>query len=250
MNLICHLFLSHLPSVMTETRFIDGKEQVCLVLPVKENQIKKGRDGSWLMMFRLKECPPNEKMITHDVQLMYLTAEEVQRSYELGYHYRTEKMGRVRVHDRTPEKKIDRTNRASDIVCDGRIILTDIPKRLIVRNELNDKRYLPGLTFRSNTDNGCIFTGTLCVDDIPYHHIKTDQCTGKKYVDARFKKLERLDTYMNTHQLIVTTGDGTELEIGRFKEWRKDGYAAAENEQHTTTISPRPQPDSINGIKF
>ena len=68
------------------------------------------------MMTRLAELPPNARMQTHDLQLTYLTEEELQKSYKYGYHRRTAHLGRVYVHDLTPEKKVDRSNKASDIV--------------------------------------------------------------------------------------------------------------------------------------
>lgn len=256
MNFLAYLFLSHLPYVETETRFIDGQEQVCLILPTESNQIKRGKQGNWMMMLRLAERPPNVKQITHDIQLPYLTEKALEKSRREGYHDRTAHMGRVYVHDRTPERKIDRTNRSSDICCDGIVILSDIPKNLIFRNAENAKRFLGNLTFKSNVDNGLIYTGSVCVDDIPPHHIKTDPNTGKKYVNTRFKKIEKLDTYMNTHKLVIITDEGSELEIGRFKEWQKTGgrtitpMPVRPEDIHDTGVNQRQAPESIDGLKF
>lgn len=256
MTYLAYLFLSHLPCVESETRFIDGREQVCLILPTESNQIKKGKQGNWMMILRLAERFPNAKQITHDVQLQYLLQSEVDKSYRLGYHDRTAHMGRVYVHDRTPERKIDRTNRSSDVCCDGIIILSDIPKDIIFRNAENDKRYLGKLTFKSTSDDSLIYTGSICVDDIPSQHIKTGPNTGKKYVNTRFKKLEKLDTYMNTHKLVIITDEGSEIEIGRFKEWqRTEGRTMAPppvqpEDIHNTGVNQRQTPESIDGLKF
>lgn len=250
MNFIVHFFWNHFITVMEEKRFVNGKEEVCLIIPTETNQIKKGRNGNWLSIFRLAECPPNEKMITHDMQLMYLNEKEVQKSYDMDYHRRTAHIGRVRVHDRTPEKRIDRTNTAQDIECHGVVVLSDIPKSLIFRNGENDKRYIQNLVFRNSSDDTFIYTGSICVDDIPRDDIKTENYTGKKYVDATFRRLKTLDTYMNTHQLVIVRDDGSAIEIGRFKEFRKEGAAnVPPKEEHTTTVSMRP-PTEINGIRF
>lgn len=250
MDFFCQMFWNHLPSVMTEKRIVDGIEQDCLVIPTRVNQIKKGRTGNWMSSFRIVECPPNEKLITHEIQLGYLDWDEVNKAREHGYYNRTQHMGRVRIHDRTPSRKIDRINHAQDIVCNGTIILSDIPKSRIFRNAENDMRYVEDLKFRSLTDDTFLYIGSICVDDIPLDDIQTEPYTGKKFVNAVFRRLERLDTYMNTHQLIIDRDDGSEIEIGRFKEFRKEGEpAVTPQEEHTTTVNPRP-PESINGIKF
>lgn len=57
--------MSHLPNVLSETRIIDGKEQTCLILPVDDNQIIKGKWGNWVMRLHLYEVPPNVDRISH-----------------------------------------------------------------------------------------------------------------------------------------------------------------------------------------
>lgn len=251
-----YLFLSHLPYVEEEVRHINGREEVCLIIPTKTNQLKRGRQGNWIMLCRLAELAPNAKMQTHDVQLSYLNEADLQKSLTFGYHKRTAHMGRVYEHDRTPEKKIDRTNRTTDINVYGSIILSDIPKNVIFANAENQKRYVTNLVMRNVSDYSVIYTGTICVDDIPKQDILTDSNTGKKYINVRFIKLHELDTYMNTHQLIIAKADGSEIEIGRFKEWRNEnGWR-----QPRTYTPPAPDtfrpgnqkqsPDEINGIKF
>lgn len=256
MNYICHLFWNHLPQVFTEVRVIDGKEQVCLIIPTEANQMKKGKQGNWLSVFRLSEEPPNEKMITHTVQLGYLNQETVAKARMQGSYNRTQFLGRVRTYDCTPSKKIDRTNHSSDIILDGVIVLSDIPKNLIFRNAENDKRYIQGLTVKATPDNGVIFTGAMCIDDIPYRDIKTDRSSGKKYIEARFVKMKYLDTYMNTHQLIIKKDDDSEIEIGRFKEWVSETGRQSAPAQSVQPTDWRPgdnaqrPPQSIDGIRF
>lgn len=255
MNYLCYMFLSDLPMVLEEYRFIDGKEQPCLIIPTATNQIKKGNRGDWLMIFRLAECPPNVKQRTHEIQLTFISPDDLQKSMASGRHKRTMRMGYVYEHDRTPSKKLDRTNRSEDMECVGNIILSDIPKNLLHKSENTGKRYLSGLRFYRDGDNNVIYTGFICVDDIPRDYIRTDGETGKRYVSARFRKLERLDTYMNTHHLVIDGAEGSEIEIGRFKEWVRDGADAAHERpaprepEHNTTITPRP-PMSVDGIKF
>ena len=241
--------------VLERTEIIDGKEEACLLIPTKTNQIKKGKQGNWYFICRLAGLPPNERMQTHEIQLTYVSPEDLQRSYDFGYHKRTAHMGRVYEHDRTPEKKIDRTNYARDIDLRGDICLSDIPRELIFSNAENAKKYISNLTFKGLQDDGFIYAGSLCVDDIPKDDIWQDQNTGKKYVSVRLVKLKSLDTYMNTHQLIIARQDGTEIEIGRFKEFQKEGYTPSQTlhrteDIHNTGVNQRDLPSEINGIKF
>ena len=240
-----------------ESRIVNGREEQCLIIPTKTNQIKRGKQGNWMMMCRLAELAPNAKMQTHDIQLSYLTEEDLQKSYDFGYHKRTAHMGRVYEHDRTPSKKIDRTNHAEDIKLDGKITLSDIPKELIFSNAENAKRYITNLTIKAFPDDGLIYTGSVCLDDIPREDIQTDLSTGKKFVTTRFSKLPKLDTYMNTHQLFIKREDGTEIEIGRFKEWISEKGRTTRtsvqpnfDEIHNTSVNQRQTPDEIGGIKF
>lgn len=254
MNYLCYLFLSSMIHVEEESRFIDGREQPCLIIPTETNQIKRGKHGTWLMILRLAECPPNRKQITHEIQQMCISADMLNNRdrYRRELH-KMMHLGRVYEHDRTPSKKIDRTNLHTDIECVGDVILSDIPKHLLRKEKETGKRYLSGLRFCKYGDNDVVYTGFICVDDIPKQYILTDTDTGKRYVRARFRKLERLDTYMNTHHLVIDGPEGSEIEIGRFKEWAREGAAshrpALPEPEHNTTITPRP-PMSVDGIKF
>ena len=254
MNYIAYFFWNHLISVKEERRVIDGKEEICLVIPTVTNQLKRGKKGNWYSICRLAESEPNANNQTHDMQLTYLSETEVQKSYDFGYHKRTAHLGRVYEHDRTPSKKLDRTNYAQDLRLDGVINLSDIPKSDIFRNAENNKRYISNLMFRTTPDNGVVFMGSICIDDIPRDDIQQSPDTGKKFVLVRLVKLKLLDTYMNTHQLIIARPDGSEIEIGRFKEFHAQNFTPQQTRSpediHCTSVNQRPRPDSINGIKF
>lgn len=261
MDYISLLFLNHLPDVREELRIVDGKEMPCLILPTEPNQIKKGKGGNWLMYLRMSECDPNARQQTHWLQLGYLDYDNYNKSVAAGYYKRTQHLGRVYEHDHTPEKKVDRRNNATDMCCRGVITLSDIPKELIVVSGLNRKRYVTDLCFKSHTVQHTVYTGCICIDDIPRDEIQTDANTGKRYINAAFIRMPKLDTYMNTHHLVIMTKDGSEIEIGRFREWVADGKAnpGTQNNtpvqngngtEHTTTVNPRDTSFSIDGIEF
>ena len=248
------LFLSHLAHVTEEVRFVDGIEQPCLVIPTVTNQIDKGRTGNWMLHFIFKEQPPNPKGYTHIMQLIYKTPKHTAEAKRKGIWKPTMRMGRLYEHLKTKELTIDRTNHATDIRLDGILVLSDIPKRRLRLNKNTGKRLLENLTIKSFNDDRIIYTGAVCVDDIPKDRIKTNPDNGKKYVHVRFKKMERFDAHENTHRLILVSDNGSELEIGLFKEWVKDGRQSTppnpENEIHDTGVNQRQTPESIDGHRF
>lgn len=255
MDYRAYFFWNHLISVTEERRIIDGKEEVCLVIPTKTNQMRKGKQGNWFSVVKLAESFPNPEMRTHDIMLTYVYPEDLQKSYDFGYHKRTMRLGRVYPHGSDPDKKVNRENRIPDICIDGIMILSDIPKELIVRNGANQKRYIQGLTLRGTPDTGIIYCGSICVDDIPRDDIQTNPDNGKKYINTRLRKLPRLDVYMNTHELIITRPDGTAVQIGLFREFHsQNGIQTpppqAYNQNYQQPSNQRQTPDTINGIRF
>lgn len=250
MKLISFLNLSHLPYVETETRLIDGREQLCLILPTGSNQIKRARNGNFIIVFYLNEQPLNPKCATHEMALSYNDKSEAvkypkrrNRSYRMGPVYPCLVPG---------DKKISRTNNAAPLKYYGRLILSDIPKDLIYKQKNDRNLYLSNLTFKGVGGGRTVYTGSICISDIPRKCIKIDNETGKKYLDTIFQKLPQLDIHMNTHQLVVRTQNGSEVEIGRFKEWVMEGTnpQSAPTQQNTQPNNQKPTPESIDGIKF
>lgn len=256
MQYIAHLFLSHLPYVEEEVRIVNGREEKCLILPTKTNQLKKGKRGNWIMVLRLNEEPPNEELTTHTLQLGYLNYDEVDKAKKMGVYKNSQRLGRVREHDRTPSKKVNRDNsKAIDLISDGAICLDNIPDELLVRNPQNKKYYLKCTFRRKGNDGTAIFsTGAVCIDDIPHECIITNPRTGKRNVRCRFKRSKFMDTYYNTHELVCVMSDGSEIEIGRFREWTKATntqkriaqFQSKENPPSQTTTVPMPETPKRN----
>ena len=227
--------------VETEVRYIEGQEQVCLIIPTKKNQLKKGKRGNWIMTMRLHEEPPNEDLITHTLQLGYLNYDEVDKARKMGYYNQSQRIGRVREYGSDPsnKKNYDNSN-AVEIISDGAICLDNIPNELLTRNSQNNKYYLKCTFKRKGNDGTAIFaTGVICVDDIPPECIVTNPRTGKRNVRCRFKKSERMDTYYNTHELVCIMQDGSEIEIGRFREWVQAAKTQARIAQFQADENPQ-----------
>lgn len=256
MDYLAVLFLSHLAHVTEEVRFVDGMEQPCLVIPTKTNQMSKGRSGRWKMSFIFKEQDMNPKGISHIMQLIYFSPEYTEKAKQKGIWNPTMRMGRL--YPRIRGLTVDRTNLATDIRLEGVIVLSDIPKHKIRVNRESKKRFIEGLMIKSKYDDSVVYTGVVSIDDIPKDRIKTDNNTGKKYITTRLKKMATMDIFDNTHVLMLVSENGSELEIGRFKEWKKEGHTSdsekniqeSQNETHNTGVNQRQNPESIDGLRF
>lgn len=255
MDYIAVMFLSNLAHVTEEVRFVDGIEQPCLVIPTTTNQMSKVSSGRWEMRFIFKEQEANPKGVSHTMQLIYYSPEHTKEAKRKGIWNPTMRMGHI--FPRIKGLAVDRTNHATNIDLNGIVVLSDIPKSRIKVNRDSKKRFVEGLVLRSKHNDNTIYTGTICVDDIPKDRIKTDPDTGKKYIMTRFKKMEKFDIYDNTHILMLVSDNGSELEIGRFREWVKNRdnpeqsiHPSNPYEIHNTCVNQRQTPESIDGLKF
>lgn len=195
------------------------------------------------MTMRMSEVPPNEDLITHDLQLGYINYEEVDKAKKMGHYKQSQRIGRVREHDRTPSKKVNRDNsKAIDLISDGAICLDNIPDEMLLRNPNTGKCYIKCTFRRKGKDGTAIFsTGAICIDDIPQECIITNPRTGKRNVKCRFKRSEYMDTYYNTHELVCVMSDGSEIEIGRFREWAQATNVQKRIAQFQSNENPQSQ---------
>lgn len=232
---------------------IDGKEQTCLILPVDDNQLRKGKSGNCFLSLRMMEEPPNPKGHTHTIALRWNDKKGLEEAHRRGIDRYTRYLGVARSYEKTRITAVQDQNRVEDVEFVGEIVLSDIPKKQLWRQRLNKKWYLPYLKFKSLYDDSKIWTGTICVDDIPEQHILQYPDSGKKYIKVRFKKLDKLDIFMNTHTLIIDAKDGSQIEIGRFREWKKNGEVIKNGMPpqgiHDTPVNQR-TPESIDGLRF
>lgn len=247
------LYIAHLPNVLTETRIIDGKEQTCLILPVDDNQFRKGKKGNYFLSLRMMEEPANPQGHSHTIALRWNNKEGLEEAHRRGIDKYTRKMGVARAYETSRVTEVHDQNNVEDIEFVGEIILSDIPRRQFWRNRRNNKWYIPYLQMKSRYDDSKVWTGSICISDIPENHILEYPDSGKKYVKVRFRKMDKLDIYMNTHTLIIDTKDGSQIEIGRFREWKKQGEVIRNEippqEIHDTPVNQR-TPESIDGLRF
>lgn len=246
------LYLNRLPNVLTENRIIDGKEQTCVILPVEDNQFRRGRMGNWCLPLRLHEIPPNAEGKSHTISLVWRTVELFGKAKEDRNLLKCFRLGSVLPFIQEDVKPVNRP-KGQDLFLKGTIVLNDIPKKLIFRNKLNDMRFIAKLRMKSLANDEFIWTGYLCVDLIPKHLILERADSGKKYINVVFKPIEIVDANMNTHILVVETPNGSEIEIGRFREFHKNGEVVrnemSPEDIHDTPVNMR-TPDSIDGLRF
>lgn len=82
--------------------------------------------------------------------------------------------------------------------------------------------------------------GKLFLDSIQPEDVKTDRMTGRKYVEFSFRKTEFLDSFGNSHEVIVRTDYG-EHQIGLAKEIRdEEGWFTPKENKEQTTEQQKP----------
>lgn len=222
-------------------------------MPVDDNQFRKGKRGEYYLSLMMQEAPPNPKGHSHTLAMRWKDNDSLDKAYKTGIYRYTRRMGVVRPYEKEKVKEVRDQNYVEDIEFVGEIVLSDIPKKQFWRHRLSKKWFIPYLKFKSKYDDAKIWTGSICISEIPENHILEYPDSGKKYVKVRFKKMDKLDIYMNTHTLIIDAKDGSEIEIGRFREWKKQGEVVKNEmppqEIHDTPVNQR-TPESIDGLRF
>lgn len=170
-------FISKLPFCREKMEIINGVEKQCLVIPCDEAQMTRTRNGSWALKLQLSEVEVNSQMRTNSIRLGYRDNEEVEKAKRLGYFKSAKNLGYLYLSSYDKELKADYTNNMTPILCNGKLFL----------------------------------------DSIQNDDIKTDPMTGRKYIDFSFRKTKVLDSFGNSHEVIV--GDcESEHQIGVAKE--------------------------------
>ena len=243
MNFNAFFFIERLHGVTEELRFVDGQEQVCLVIPTVPNQIYKGRTGLWYMQFFIQNTEMNEKGRSHFLRLQFRDMDGVRKAKREGWFNQVNNLGNVYPNIILP--KIDWTNRSRKIELHGYLNLSDIPARLIRSDKSNKKKYLQNIRVMDPSDSNVIYVGSICLTDIMPKFRFRDTNTGKYYTKVIFKTSDRLDYGMNTHLIYATDNNGSMIEIGRLKAWRNP--QAPPNPTSQNNLRP---PRSIDGMKF
>lgn len=163
------LFISKFPFAFEEQRIVNGREQTCLVIPCEYGQMERTRYGAWFCRLAYHIVPPNPQQRLAKIALGFKNMDEVEKSKKFGYYKTSENLGYLFVADETgDEAKIDKTNKMTQLYCEGR----------------------------------------LFIDSIDREDIKTDSRTGRKYVDFTFRKSRLLDAFGNSHEIVVKTDYG------------------------------------------
>lgn len=246
--------IGRLQDVTEEVRFVHGKEQVCLVIPTDTNQMYKGRNGEWNMQLCLYDKYANDKGRSHIIQLQFRNMEDMRKAQAEGWWKRLNHLGNVYPEIKAP--KVDRENRAKKIEFHGYLSLSDIPQHLITTHSISKKKYLTNVTITDPTDPNTIYSGSICLSEILVQFRYRSSETGKYYAKIVFKTSDKLDYSMNTHVIYATDKNGTMIEIGRLKEWRKDIPVPVDNKESPQPSPPNSAentprtPKSIDGMKF
>lgn len=203
MKYVGTFFLSKLPFCFEKQEMVNGVEKTCLVIPCDEAQLDRTRHGAWFIRLKCTVVPPNPQRRAIKLMLGYRSWPEVHKAKKLRYYNETEDMGYLFVDSHhSNAKKIDKTNNMTDILCTGKIFL----------------------------------------DSVQREDIKVDSQTGRRYIDFSFRKTALLDSFGNSHELIVKTGYG-EHQIGLAREIvndqkRADNTATTHSDSKDSKTSP------------
>lgn len=164
------LFISKFPFAFEEQRIINGREQTCLVIPCEAGQMERTRYGGWFCRLRFDICPPNPSQKILSIELGFKNVDELEKARYLGYYDKAKNLGHVFVagEEETKDRVLDKTNKMTNLYCEGRLFL----------------------------------------DSIDREDIKTDPRTGRKYVDFTFRKSRLLDAFGNSHEIVVRSDYG------------------------------------------
>lgn len=241
------IMLNRLPLTYTERRMIGGHEEACLVIPIERNQLFYTKAGDVFIKAICKEEPIGAQGDTHRIALFYKNNEEIGKARLSKVYYRTEHIGRLKPFLMGGENR-DWTNYATPVNEEGYICLDYIDKRSMVFVKGSNKLMIEAkYTFVDARKIERLCVGMIIVSDIKREDIIVNPRTGLKNIKCVFKKLERMDTLNNTHGLFVKRPDGSEIQIGKFREVTQ----MKANQPITPSIRPPQREDVyIDGMRL
>lgn len=212
------MFLSKLPMAREERLMVEGKEERCLVIPISRGQLIRSHDGAWCMNFRCTAVEPGAEKRTHRLSLAYRNKEAKARSDREGTYPASTALGHLFVKDENRQKKLNRTNNMTPILCTGSIIL----------------------------------------DDISPDDIIQDPHTGKRYVRFTFRKTQFLDAFGNSHEIVCVKDTGEhqiglarEWQVAKEQMQRIRAFVEQANpQQHNQETNQSSTPSTIDGYVF
>lgn len=157
---------------------IDGKQEPCVVIPMRYAGFKRTKEGNPFIMLSVLQSRISMRGNTHFLKVMQPNMAALREVRKLGISPER-KVGFMRPHIADKSKKVDRRNKMTPISCVGSICLSDIPEEYIHTDRMTGKKYL--------------------------------NC------NLLFKWMEYQDSFGNTHELSLSLGE-SELHLGYFKE--------------------------------
>lgn len=203
-------FISKLPFCFEKQEMVNGVEKTCLVIPYDEAQMGRARNGAVFLKLMINQCEPNPQLRTHKIRLGFRDYDEMKKARRLGTFETANNLGFLYLRCDNPSAKVDYTNNMTQIFCDGK----------------------------------------LFVDSIQREDVKTDPMTGRKYIDFSFRKTPKLDSFGNSHEVIVRTEYG-EHQIGVAKELRdEEGWFTQPSENTQQPTENKQTPSEYDGYQW
>lgn len=240
--------LGKIPNVFMERRVVNGKEQNVVCIPCEDAPVLFTKWKEPFLKFMMKELPtPEADSTSHRLMLLYRTKEDFVKAKAAGYRKRSDDIGKALPWIYDPSRAIDYTNKkATDVFIRGAICLDDISSEDVVLSPHTGQKNVK-CVFKTVGANGTpIFcVGTICITDIDEEDIVMNPRTGRKNVPCVFHKLKMSDPHLNTHVICVTKKDGSEVEIGRFREYKEATETAKRIATATQQLNPQPAQDDF-----
>lgn len=227
---------------------------LCLTIPLDNRYFPPHRNGENAAPFAA--YPSKNPKYAYDLAFAFPTV-KIKEDYIRATGKRADFFGRLKP---TMEKMtIDRTNNGVDILAKGAIGLDSIKADMITVNPSNGLKFVKCIFRTKTTDGTPIFCGgSVRLSDINESDIVINPRTGRRNVPCVMRKLPKMDMFYNTHELVILKPDGSEIQIGLFKEFKNATEIQKRVVSHLPPSEPQEQekepskdiPDSIDGFKF
>jgi hypothetical protein len=236
MDYFAILRYSAIPGAFIERRIVDGVEQDCVVIPTISGQLKLTSKG-YTGMLRLCETKSPDLKKSHDIKAIY-----DKQNKELNVNNKGKVVGYARPSKVSLVENINNENSdATDITFQGALCLDNIPESEIVNH--NTKTITARLQRKDSEGTEFVCIGTVNLGTIWNTDIVVNPITGRRNLPCIIKKMKSMDVQKNTHVMTLLKRNGGEVEIGRFRELRKDPNTnKVVLTQETSQTQPQPEP--------
>lgn len=248
------LNLLSIPFSFVERRVYDGQEELMFCVPLKRARIQHDKRGRFLLRFYAVN-PTDEKLkargCTH--QLMLAAQRNIKEELKATGDYRINNAGSLipYLYGEIPR------NQGRDVRIEGVLDYDLMCDEKTIKECCPDGNRLPCIfRTRYGSEKPMFCKGFLFVREILNSSIKVNPETGKKYIPCVFRKMLEVDNQKNSHEVVFVRPNGTEVQIGVFREYLPTGGLVNERTANTNLALDAERElknnevDTIDGLDF